>query len=136
VTGGKAAVTARYSGIRRARQRRTRNVRVSFEAVLLAVTWVIGGLLCWRLARLPAVTRHGAVGRVYHRMERQYERHSALALPVRRVSNSGGASVRRQSVVPAPQVRDERRFFERWFRIRKWKDRDPGAGDLFRSGTS
>jgi 4,4'-diaponeurosporenoate glycosyltransferase len=32
-------------------------VRSSFQAVLLAVTWVIGWLLCWRVPRLPAASR-------------------------------------------------------------------------------
>jgi 4,4'-diaponeurosporenoate glycosyltransferase len=31
-------------------------VRPAFEAVLLAVTWMIGWLLCWRLPRLPAAS--------------------------------------------------------------------------------
>jgi 4,4'-diaponeurosporenoate glycosyltransferase len=39
-------------------------VRLSFEAVLLAVTWVIGWLLCWRLPHLPAVTTPTAISRV------------------------------------------------------------------------
>jgi 4,4'-diaponeurosporenoate glycosyltransferase len=37
-------------------------VRLSFEAVLLAVTWIIGWLLCWRVPRLPA-TSSAAPGR-------------------------------------------------------------------------
>ena len=28
------------------------------------------------------------------------------------------------------------RFYERWFRIKNWKDRVPDAGDLFRGGAS
>jgi hypothetical protein len=37
-------------------------VRLSFEAVLLAVTWIIGWLLCWRVPRLPT-TSNAAPGR-------------------------------------------------------------------------
>jgi len=39
-------------------------VRVSFEALLLAITWVIGWLLCWRLPLLPPATSRTARGRV------------------------------------------------------------------------
>lgn len=39
-------------------------MRLSFEAVLLAVTWVIGWLLCWRLPPLPTGTSAPAIGRV------------------------------------------------------------------------
>jgi 4,4'-diaponeurosporenoate glycosyltransferase len=42
------------------RRRRTTNVSVSFEAVLLAVAWVIGWALCWRLPRLPAAVATAA----------------------------------------------------------------------------
>jgi 4,4'-diaponeurosporenoate glycosyltransferase len=37
-------------------------VRLSFAAVLLTVTWIIGWLLCWRMPRLPA-TSSAAPGR-------------------------------------------------------------------------
>src|SRR5262245_40858129 len=53
-----------YPGIRRPRQRRTKSVPFSFEALLLAVTWVIGWLLFWRLPLLPPRTSPLAGGRV------------------------------------------------------------------------
>jgi 4,4'-diaponeurosporenoate glycosyltransferase len=58
------AVTARYPRIHTTRRRRTSNVKLSFEAVLLTVTWVFGWLLCWRLPRLPAATSPAAIARV------------------------------------------------------------------------
>jgi 4,4'-diaponeurosporenoate glycosyltransferase len=39
-------------------------VTLSFEALLLAVTWVIGWLLCWRLPQLPRTADAGARRRV------------------------------------------------------------------------
>jgi 4,4'-diaponeurosporenoate glycosyltransferase len=39
-------------------------VRVSLEALLLAVTWVIGWLLCWRLPLLPPAAGRAASGRI------------------------------------------------------------------------
>jgi glycosyltransferase involved in cell wall biosynthesis len=39
-------------------------VRVSFEAVLLAVTWLIGWLLCWRLPILPPAASRATRARV------------------------------------------------------------------------
>src|SRR5258705_2402522 len=53
---------ARY--IRRAGRRRTTDVTLSFEALLLAVTWVIGWLLCWRLPQLPRTADAGSGRRV------------------------------------------------------------------------
>src|SRR5262252_7260573 len=47
-----------------ARQRRTSDVRSAFEVGLLAVTWAIGWLLCWRLPRLSPVADAAPTRRV------------------------------------------------------------------------